>query len=248
MRTLRNTFWELSQDDEKRLAFYKQFISPGDLVFDVGANMGNRAKVFYSLGATVVAVEPQRECADFLAHAFLAKPSFHLVRKALGASVGTDTMLISTAHTISSLSSDWVRSVQESGRFTEYQWNRAETVSIDTLDNLILKYGYPAFIKIDVEGFEDQVIAGLSSPARVISMEFTPEFIESTLKCIAWLCRIGEPQFQISLGESMEFTLPEWVTGDEIGRELSAVQTSAFGDLYARFGTREDALKIPGTQ
>jgi hypothetical protein len=38
--------------------FYRRFIRPGDLVFDVGANVGKRSAVFLDLGATVVAIEP----------------------------------------------------------------------------------------------------------------------------------------------------------------------------------------------
>src|SRR5262245_44693094 len=38
---------------------YGQFVRPGDLVFDVGAHVGDRIGVFRRLGARVVAVEPQ---------------------------------------------------------------------------------------------------------------------------------------------------------------------------------------------
>ncbi|MDT8386622.1 MAG: FkbM family methyltransferase [Thiogranum sp.] len=229
---------EWSDEDQTRFDFYRQFINPGDVVFDVGANMGNRAKIFTELGAIVVAVEPQAECSDFLFAAFGNKANFHLVRKALGAEVGQAEMLISNAHTISSLSHDWVRSVKESGRFAGYEWNRKEIVPVDTLDNLIARYGCPVFVKIDVEGFEGQVIAGLSSPVGAVSMEFTPEYMDNTLQCIDHLCRIGDAEFQISIGESMEFLLPQWVNPDEIRTILSEVPAESFGDLYARFNAR----------
>lgn len=237
-RRMTRNFWEWSGEDQKRFDFYRQFVATGDLVFDVGANLGNRAKVFSRLGAVVVAVEPQTACADFLLAAFHDTANFHLVRKALGSSAGQAEMLISNAHTISSLSPDWVRSVTESGRFAEYEWNRKETVLIDTLDNLMAQYGCPAFVKIDVEGFEDQVVSGLSTPVGALSMEFCPEFMESTLRCIGHLCRIGDFRFQISLDESMEFALPKWVTAEEIRRALSEVPSTAFGDLYARFNSQ----------
>jgi len=239
-RSIRH-FWEWSIEDQERLDFYRQFIAPGDVVFDVGANMGNRAKVFSKLGAVVIAVEPQTACSDFLHVVFKDTAEFHLVRKALGASVGQAEMLISNAHTISSLSPDWVHSVKESGRFAEYHWDRKETVIIDTLDNLIAQYGRPAFVKIDVEGFEDQVVSGLSVQVGAISMEFTPEFMESTFRCIDHLCRIGDVHFQLSLGESMEFLLPEWKTAEDIKRVLSEVPAKSFGDLYARFNAQQDA-------
>jgi len=228
-------FWQWTTEDQTRLDFYQQFVSRGDLVFDIGANLGNRSKIFSKLGAVIVAVEPQTPCGDYLASVFQETAGFHLVRKALGASVGEAEMLICDASTISSLSPDWVRSVTESGRFAEYKWDRAETVSVDTLDNLIDQYGRPAFIKIDVEGFEDEVVAGLSTPVNSLSLEFAPEFMDSTTRCIDHLCRLGEVRFQISVGESMEFALPDWLTADGIKRELSRVSSMTFGDLYARF-------------
>jgi len=230
----RRRFWKWSAEDQKRLEFYRQFVNAGDLVFDVGANRGNRAKVFTRLGAVVVAVEPQTACADYLRAVFKNIPTFHLEKKALGDSVGQGEMLISSAHTLSSLSHDWVRSVKASGRFAGNEWNRSEIVPIDTLDNLIALYGRPAFVKIDVEGFEYQVVSGLSAPVRALSMEFTPECIDNTLKCVAYLGSIGDFRFQICPDESMEFLLPRWVTGQKIGEALSAFPSTAFGDLYAR--------------
>ncbi len=231
---LKRTFRQWSDEDQRRLEFYSQFITPDDLVFDIGANLGNRRKIFHRLGAMVIAVEPQPSCADFLHSVLGDSPRFQLVRAAVGAEEGEAEMLVSNAHTISSLSAEWVRSVVESGRFADYTWDQRVKVSVDTLDNLLARHGRPTFIKIDVEGFEDQVIAGLHTPVRALSMEFTPEFMESTRRCIAHLCRLGDYSFQLSLGESMELTLDRWVSADEIQVVLSAVSPTAFGDLYAR--------------
>jgi FkbM family methyltransferase len=233
-KQLRNDFWKWTSVDQRRLEFYAQFIRRGDLVFDVGANLGNRSKVFAKMGAVVVAIEPQEACANHLSSVFHLTPQFHLVRTALGASVGRVEMLIANANTVSSLSPDWVHAVQSSGRFPECEWSHTAMVSVDTLDNLIDRFGCPAFVKVDVEGFEEQVIAGLSMPVPFISFEFTPEFIEGTVKCITRLCSIADTRFQLSLGESMEFMLPEWVTGDMLRHKLSDVSSSAFGDIYAR--------------
>jgi len=99
---------------------------------------------------------------------------------------------------------------------------------------LIDEYGYPTFVKIDVEGYEFEVLSGLSKPIRALSIEFTPEYLENTLKCIHHICRISEAEFQISLGESIKFSLPEWVSAEGVKKQLRDVNSKTFGDLYVK--------------
>src|SRR6266540_2818195 len=47
-------------------AFYRQFLAPGDLAFDIGSHVGNRVRAFRRVGARVVAVEPQPDFARLL--------------------------------------------------------------------------------------------------------------------------------------------------------------------------------------
>lgn len=232
----RRAFYDWTAIDQQRLEFYRDFVSEGSSVFDVGANLGNRSKIFLKLGARVVAFEPQEKCAVFLASVLADNPRFHLVHKALGPASGQAEMLISNDHTISSLSSTWVQSVEKTGRFADDRpnWDQRAVVPIETLDHYIRLHGCPAFIKIDVEGFEEQVLAGLSSPVPALSMEFTPEYLESTWRCIDHLCGLGNYQFQFSLGESMQFGLPDWTTSDGVRHALANVPQTQFGDLYAR--------------
>ncbi len=60
-RQLRNRYLrpELGNRSKYCDEFYSQFIRPGDLVFDIGANRGDRTEVFVQMGARVVAAEPQ---------------------------------------------------------------------------------------------------------------------------------------------------------------------------------------------
>jgi hypothetical protein len=56
-----------------------QFVRPGDLVFDIGANMGNRIEAFVALGASVVAVEPQGSCVASLRRLYRNQPDVVVV-------------------------------------------------------------------------------------------------------------------------------------------------------------------------
>jgi len=224
--------WEV--DDQQRLEFYRQFISPGDLVFDIGANRGNRTKVFLRLDARVVAVEPQVECAAFLDAVFGASDRLTIERTALGAEPGEATMILSDESTIATLSRDWVESVSQSGRFDRSMWRGEEKVRVTTLDTLVARHGQPAFAKIDVEGFESQVLAGLSTPVGALSLEFVPERLDQTRECIDRLESIGRWRYQFAHGEAMAFDLPQWTDRVGLIARLRDAPRAEFGDIYAR--------------
>jgi FkbM family methyltransferase len=221
--------------DAGRGAFYGQFIRHGDQVFDVGANMGNRSRVFLDLGARVVAFEPQKLCVDYLGNVLRGEPRFELVRKALGAEEGGAEMQISNAHTISSLSPEWISATRQSGRFSAFTWDRTERVDITTLDHAIAAYGRPAFIKIDVEGYEYDVLSGLSAPIDHLSIEFTFEFLANTYRCIDHIKSIAaDARFQYSIGESMEFVLDDWVSAGCMREIMAGFHQNEAGDIYIR--------------
>jgi FkbM family methyltransferase len=184
----------------------------------------------------VVAVEPQDSCMKLLKAEFGGNPKVRLVRKAVGAREGSAEIMVSNANTLSSLSSEWVDAVRNSGRFSDYSWHRKERVEVTTLDSLIRTFGIPTFIKIDVEGYEFQALSGLSFPVRAISFEFVPEYLEGAFKCIDRLLSIGSFKFNYSIGESMKMVLDEWVDRDTIVPLLSKHSDDhvLFGDVYAR--------------
>ncbi len=227
----------------KLLRFYSQYVNEGDLCFDIGANIGNRIGVFLKLGATVVAVEPQNSCMRKLLKKYGNNNKVFLVHKALGSREGKGNLILSNSHTVSSMSKEWIDCVRDSDMFftstSAFQWHENVTVPVTTLDKLIRKYGSPAVCKIDVEGFEYQVIKGLSQPAEMISFEFTPtpKLINRSIESIKHLSTIGNVQFNYSFGESMILALPEWVDDGKICNILLSIpyKTAFSGDIYARF-------------
>lgn len=220
---------------QRRVAFYKQFLFPGDLVYDVGANIGNRVESFLDLKCKVVAVEPQPDCINELRRKFgnLIK----IAEVGLGASESEKTMYISNANTISSLSEEWIKSVKES-RFSQYEWNKEIQIKLTTLDFLIKKYGSPKFCKIDVEGYELEVLKGLTSPIPFISLEYTvPEQLDNLLNCISYCNSLnGHYKYNYTKGESMKFELADFISFDEFTaliRTNKFIETS-FGDIYLK--------------
>jgi FkbM family methyltransferase len=222
--------------DQSAARFYSQFVGPKDTVFDVGANYGNRIKIFRVLGSRVVAVEPQNTCFKTLQAVYASDPKVTLIQAACGLSIGAATLKIATADTLSSLSQDWISAVIASGRFGEHRWERTQPCSVTTLDELIVSNGTPAFIKVDVEGFELEVLKGLSQVVPCVSFEFTPETLDRTVECIEHLASLGFSQFNLSVGESMYLEREAWFTRETLLLRMEEYRgdTLNFGDVYAR--------------
>jgi FkbM family methyltransferase len=221
--------------EREMLVFYSQFIKRGDLCFDVGANVGRFTKVFLKLGAKVVCVEPQEACLQQLYKSFGNDRNVIIVGKAVGECEGYgELMTCKEAPTISTMSSKW----KNESRFSKnYKWTTAPNkVSVTTLDALILSHGLPKFCKIDVEGFEELVLKGLTKPIPCISFEFTREFFDDVQKCINQLQSIGRVAFNCALSESWKFLFSKWVAPDELCEKIAALDNKLlWGDIYARF-------------
>jgi FkbM family methyltransferase len=215
--------------------FYRQFVRSGDLCFDVGANMGNRSEAFLKLGARVVAVEPQPECAGILSEKFRGDPHFTLVQKGLAPQEGQATIHVGNASTLGSMSQAWIQKVQDAHLFEGCTWERKLVVPTTTLDILISQFGVPDFCKIDVEGFEFEVLRGLSQPIGGVSLEYTLAVLDPAIQSIRRLASLGMTQFNYSEGESMTLALPEWVDAETmVGVLTHPERTVKFGDVYSR--------------
>lgn len=228
-------FGSSKREFEKRVNFYSQFISKGDLCFDVGANYGNRTEAFLELGAKVVAIEPQPNACKFLMRRF--RDNIVIESKAIGKSEGSSTLFLCNLDSLTSLSEEWIEVVSRS-RFCEATWNNQIEVCVSTLNDQINKYGKPRFCKIDVEGYELEVIKGLSEPISVISFEYTiPEFTDKAIKCIDHLTSIGKIECNYSVGETLKLALDSWLEPEKFITLFNQLHLNGIidGDIYVRF-------------
>ena len=132
---------------------------------------------------------------------------------------------------ISTFSDHW-----DKGRFSDSKWDKVISVDTTTLDQLINDYGHPKYIKIDVEGFELEVLKGLTKKTGIISFEFTSEFFIDAIKCLDYLHLLGYQKFNYSEGERKKFNF-DWTSKDKILEEIeNKIKTNDYlwGDIYAQ--------------
>ena len=222
---------------ERRAAMdrlYGQFIRDGDLVFDVGSHVGDRIGAFRRLGARVIAVEPQPALVTTLRLIYGRDRNVMVEAKAVGRATGEIELKVNVDNpTVSTASDAFVGAAHGAAGWEGQVWGKAIRVPMTTLDALIAAHGCPAFIKIDVEGFEGEALAGLTQRVKALSFEFTTIQRDVARACIERCGTLGYETFNAALGESQE--LGAWRRADEIIRWLDELPHAAnSGDIYAR--------------
>jgi FkbM family methyltransferase len=182
----------ISRQAEEAKQYYKQVLpETGGTVFDIGANVGDLSAVFLSMGFTVVACEPDAVNFTILKARFSGYKNIYLLQKAVAHQNGAAILYQSAAHG-GSLSTLSIKRKQQLDGVTDEEgtirFDQPMQIGTISLDEMIESYGWPCFIKIDVEGYEQEVLAGLTQPVPLLSFEANlPEFLKETMACLNML-------------------------------------------------------------
>jgi len=230
---------EVFNSQRRETEFYQGLLAgfrQNDLIFDIGANRGDKTSVFLRLGARVVAVEPdelnQAVLKErFLRYRFKPKPVI-LVPKAVSDTSRIETMWVDEpGSALNSLSRKWVESLKiDDKRFGHcLEFARHNEVRTTTLEELSETHGSPFFVKIDVEGHELRVLRGMKHPVPYLSFEVNlPEFREEGMLCIEFLRLLdanGRFNFAIDCRDGM--ALADWSTPTEFSHILGECSASS---------------------
>lgn len=212
--------------------FYSQFIREGDLCFDIGAHTGNRSAVWLKMKAKVVAVEPQPFFVQHLIKKMGYENYFTLLPKAVGDKETKAQLRISYLHpAISTISENWVKVMKDFDPSVKFE--ESIEVEVTTLDRMIEQFGIPRFCKIDVEGYEEQVLSGLNKAIPCLSFEFFPTTLNRAVSCIDILEKKGNFRYNWSLIETFKWRSEKWLTPEEMKSEIINYPLKKSGDIYA---------------
>lgn len=229
------------------LELYRSVVRPGDLVFDIGAHVGSRSDVFVKLGARVVAVEPNPECAWRIRARY---PRVLVEEVAVGDQVGEAELFVCPKYTTtSSLSRAWLSQLSSQvAMFRHTSWDHVLKVPVTTLDRLIARHGLPNYIKIDVEGYDLNVLMGLSRAVSYVSFEFQPMAVDMGVECLDRLASLGYTLFNYTHLEQLTFRYAQWVSRDELLQSLRSDRGDhheSYGDVFAALSPELDANPSP---
>ena len=214
--------------EERRL--YRQFIAKGDLVFDVGANVGLKTKAFLALGARVVAVEANPDCEEIIrrrCQGAVDAGLLHIVSCAVGPQSGRLPFFIHDENTTMSSGSEAFL-----GASDNVNWRKVD-VEMVTLDDLIRRFGTPAFIKVDVEGMDADVLQGLRQRPKFLSFEYSthPNLWANTQRSMQEARRLGFTEANFAELAAPRLSLSAWAPLTTVE---GAIAERLWGDVFVR--------------
>ena len=213
--------------------FYRELVKPGDLCFDIGANVGQTTEALTACGARVIAVEPNPLCGPVLRWQFARNPNVTIMEKAVGAMVGTATLHLDGTASTASLRADW-----------PFANPSSRTVEVTTLDAMIEAFGRPKLCHVDVEGFETEVFKGLSQPIPIVYFELHRDELERAREVMARLASIGEIEsVNLTSLDNEGWLFERWLSEEEMESRLAEMPETANAVVKMKVAECEEAEK-----
>jgi FkbM family methyltransferase len=221
----------------KMRSFYSSFIEKGDVVFDVGAHVGRYSEIFTDLGGRVVSVEPNPHCCEQLRRLTKVR-DVRVENCAAGDAPGKLKLRICEDSVLSTVADAYYEEAKRAPIHQGVRWLESVEVEVVTLDQLAQRYGIPSFVKIDAEGYDDHVLAGMSFRPRSLIFEYAQILPEVAARCFETPALSSGYEFNFSRGLELRYVSESWMSGRELRKHLSEfVGDEAYGDVIARSTT-----------
>lgn len=235
-------WWRLAERAQKmrgKARLFKPFIKPFDLVFDIGAARGMMTLVLRWCGGNVIAVDPMYAVAPELVPEFEWKFGDDPYCASVPLAVSPEPEIEFWVHQglpyLSSGNTEWMWGTIHQVFYSHSQLEK-RIAKATTLDALIEEYGIPCFIKVDVEGDENNAVPTLTKPVVGMNMEFHQDWIPDV--AIAHMDGLADYEWNYVLNNSGRFVLPEWKESEEVlaymEQNLEERGPPSWGDIYCR--------------
>jgi FkbM family methyltransferase len=177
-----------------------------NLIFDIGFNVGEFTQTCFNKykECSVIAVEANPNLCNSVSQHFFTNYNFSLLNN-LVSNIEGDEINFYISHNATGVSTASTE-FMENSRFTKgskhlgensINWAAPIKVQSTTVDAMIERYGMPDLIKIDVEGYEYNVLSGLTQKANDICFEWHEEEKDNLYKILEHLQSLGYEQFGV---------------------------------------------------
>lgn len=224
--------------------FYKKILkihpSKNNLIFDVGANIGSKSIIFSKLARKVVSFEPSERLFGLLQKKF-ENTNVIIYNYALGNKVSTsDLYIVENNEAYNSLNKKHIEITATSRNIATLDTVKRQEVKVEIIEHFINEFGIPKYIKIDVEGYEYEVVRGLETTVPIISFEANlPEFREESIKIIKYLDVLSINRYKYNFTVYNSFIMENFSTKEVaidflINTKLKYVEIYAILDLKSK--------------
>lgn len=206
-------------------------------IFDIGTNHGHFTDEYIALypDIQVVCIEANPNLCANLVNKYQNQPNVSVYHYLVSqkSNEDIDFYINVGCDGVSTASTDWVTK----SRFSGEQWSNPIQIESITIDDLIDNTFVPDMIKIDVEGYENTVIKGLTKKVDLIQFEWAEEEMESVKDTLEYLKSIGYTQFAYRFGDRPYSHVPtEYYELEDLQlfEQLIPSRKDKWGMLYAK--------------
>jgi FkbM family methyltransferase len=210
-----------TQSFNERLDFFRTFVKSGSLCVDIGAHGGQRIEILAALNARVIALEPNPYFFNKLKRQFKRYPNVTLLPIGAGSrNCRTQFYIHKDAQKAGTFSRDLMDAWGELEPKAQTGWQEISNVELTTLDSLFDRYGTPEFVCIDVQGYESEVLRGLSRDIRCVSFSVAPHHRQDALQVMDRLGKIGSYRFNYTFNEVNGLGQRNWIDDQDMMRKF----------------------------
>ena len=220
----------------KEQKFYDEILKDfeNDIIFDVGANIGSKSIIFSRIAKKVISFEPTDQCIHILKNRNL-NSNIEIIKCALSNENSIKNFYeVEDDSAYSSLSNKHIEK-----KVSKDLHVNSKLINTYTLDHFVKVYGAPSFIKIDVEGYEKEVISGLTKPVKLISFESNlPQFLDESIEIINYLDKISNGNYKYNFTSEGDLLIDRFVNKEKIIDKIMKIDYHSI-EIYSKLNVYE---------